>query len=252
MHYPLKKPAIFLLSFFLISFLFVFAANDATARKHRYTAHVNKTETASANDNSHEATTEALYEDLHLHESGMKEEVFSAAVHGMEKLEEEGKVANPDLISIIDFSQPSNQKRLYVLDLKNRQTLFNTLVAHGKNTGQLWATSFSNKLSSLKSSPGFYITAETYMGDNGYSLRLDGQEQGINDNARRRAIVMHGAYYASPSMVESMGFLGRSWGCPAVPVAEHQAIIDSIKGGSVLFIYTNDRNYAKKSTLFNS
>ena len=114
------------------------------------------------------------------------------------------------------------------------------------------ATSFSNESSSLKSSPGFYTTAETYMGEHGYSLRLDGQERNINDNARSRAVVMHAAGYVDQSAVNALGFLGRSWGCPAVPPSQHKAIINTIKGGTCLFIYTPDGNYKAHSTILNS
>lgn len=245
MRYPARKPAILMLTLFLVSFLFVFATNTKT--KTAVTVRVAASTTVEAD--ALRASAKALYADLHLEEAGLKEDIFTSALTGMEKLENRQAVANDKLLTIIDFSQPSDKKRLYVLDLEHKRTVFHTLVAHGKNTGQLWATSFSNKLSSLKSSPGFYITAETYMGENGYSLRLDGQEKNINDNARRRAIVMHGAYYANESTVESLGFLGRSWGCPAVPMQQHRAIIDSIKGGSVLFIYTADSKYKSKSQL---
>ena len=106
--------------------------------------------------------------------------------------------------------------------------------------------------SSLKSSPGFYVTEDTYMGDNGYSLRLNGLEKNINDNALSRSIVMHGAPYVGQSAINSLGFLGRSWGCPAVPVSQHKAIINTIKGGTCLFIYSPDKNYQERSTILNA
>ena len=170
----------------------------------------------------------------------------------MHKLDAKGEVRKDDIITIIDFSQPSNKKRLYVLDLNNKQVLFNTLVAHGRNSGGLWAKSFSNEASSLKSSPGFYVTEDTYMGHNGYSLRLNGLEKNINDNALSRSIVMHGAPYVDQSAINSLGFLGRSWGCPAVPESQHKAIINTIKGGTCLFIYSPDRSYQDRSQIFNS
>jgi hypothetical protein len=113
-------------------------------------------------------------------------------------------------------------------------------------------TNFSNSPSSLMSSPGFYATAETYMGDNGFSLRLDGLEKNINDNARARAVVMHGAPYVDQSHINSMGFIGRSWGCPAIPVSLHKAIINTIKGGSCLFIYSPSASYQHASSLINA
>jgi hypothetical protein len=136
--------------------------------------------------------------------------------------------------------------------LQNKKVLFNTLVAHGKNTGTVYAKSFSNDGSSLKSSPGFYVTGDTYTGHDGYSLRLNGLEKNINDNALNREIVMHGADYVNPSFSDAMGFIGRSWGCPAVPMSQHKAIINTIKDGTCLFIYTTENNYLNRSTVLNS
>jgi hypothetical protein len=150
---------------------------------------------------------------------------------------EEGKLLNDSIISIIDFSLPSNQKRLFILDLKHYKVLFNTLVAHGRNTGREWANSFSNQNSSFKSSPGFYITRETYEGKNGFSLKLEGVENGINDNAFERGIVIHGANYVCDDFVNAQGYIGRSQGCPAVPVQVSRPIINTIKNGTCLFVY---------------
>ena len=182
----------------------------------------------------------------------MNQTVFNSALQGLKTLDSTGVITNDSIVTIIDFSQPSDKKRLYVLDLASKQILFNTLVAHGRNSGKLWTSSFSNSLSSLKSSAGFYVTGETYMGDNGYSLRLDGLEKNINDNARARSIVMHGAPYVDQSSINALGFLGRSWGCPAIPESLHKAIINTIKDGTCLFIYSLDKNYRKRSTLLNS
>lgn len=187
------------------------------------------------------------YDSLHLDLAGLNREAYDYAIKGFEKLEEEGKVENDEIISIVDFSQPSNQKRLYIIDLKEYKVLFNTLVAHGRNTGREWATDFSNQMSSLKSSPGFYVTGTTYNGDNGYSLKLMGMEAGINDNAFNRAIVMHGADYVNESMARSQGYIGRSWGCPAVPASQAYSIINTVKDGSCLFIY--HPSYVKRSQL---
>jgi L,D-transpeptidase catalytic domain len=243
----MKKPAI-LLTAILASVFFMFA----TAKK---SEPARKTETASAvntvsKENS--SSTNELFSALHLSEAGLSETVFNSAIQGMQKLEAKGQIRKDDVITIIDFSQPSTKKRLYILDLENKKVLFNTLVAHGRNSGQLWAKSFSNDPSSLKSSPGFYVTEDTYMGDNGYSLRLNGLEKNINDNALSRSIVMHGAHYVDQSAINSLGFLGRSWGCPAVPESQHKAIINTIKGGTCLFIYSPDRSYLDRSTVLNS
>jgi len=243
----MKKPAIVLLAI-LAMVLFVFATSEKSSAK-KNTKAVSAVTSPSEN-NSNNAS--ALFSELHLAEAGLNQIVFNSALQGLEKLNSKGIIGKGDLITIVDFSQPSNKKRLYVLDLTSKQILFNTLVAHGRNSGGLWAKSFSNNASSLKSSPGFYVTEDTYMGDNGYSLRLNGLEKNINDNAHNRAIVMHGAPYVDQSAINSLGYLGRSWGCPAVPMLQHKAIINTIKGGTCLFIYSPDRNYQERSTVLNS
>ena len=146
---------------------------------------------------------------------------------------------NKKVLTLIDFSKPSTEERLFIIDVENRKLLFQTFVAHGKNSGVNIATRFSNRSGSLKSSLGFFITAETYYGKHGYSLRLDGMEKGINDNARKRAIVVHGAKYVSDDFIRKYNRLGRSWGCPAVSDDLSKEIIDLIKDGSCLFIYAN-------------
>ncbi|PTN07865.1 L,D-transpeptidase-like protein [Mangrovibacterium marinum] len=161
--------------------------------------------------------------------------VFARAVKGLDQFH----FNNKKVLTIIDYSRPSTEKRLFVLDLSQNKVLFESLVAHGKNSGMDYATQFSNKPQSLKSSPGFYATAETYQGKHGYSLRLDGLEKGVNDHARQRAIVMHSAAYVSEQFIQSTGRLGRSWGCPALPDKLNKDIIDCIKNGTCLYIYTN-------------
>ena len=179
----------------------------------------------------------SVYDSLHLNISGLSYQAYEFAKKGFDKLMEEGRLLNDSIVSIIDFSQPSIQKRLFIIDLKNYKVLFNTLVAHGRNTGRELATSFSNKASSYMSSPGFYITGNTYEGKNGYSLKLEGLEEGINDNAFERGIVVHGAAYVSQDLANAQGYIGRSQGCPAVPVSVSERIINTIKEGSCLFIY---------------
>lgn len=204
------------------------------------------------NESAHNGKAElrkSVYDSLKLDLAGLSREAFEYARRGFTQLMSEGKLNNDSIITIADFSQPSNKKRLYVVDLKNYKVLFNTLVAHGKNTGDSWARNFSNTNSSHQSSPGFYVTADTYYGGNGYSLRLLGQERGINDRALERAIVMHGADYVSYDRVKSGTMVGRSWGCPAVPRAEAKPIIDKIKRGSMLFIYTPQESYVSRSAI---
>lgn len=158
---------------------------------------------------------------------------------------------NKKIITIIDFSKPSVQERFFVIDLDNKQVLYKTLVAHGKNSGENDAESFSNDSKSLKSCLGFFLTAETYIGKHGYSLRLDGLEPGINDNARNRTIVIHGADYVSKVFANQHGRLGRSWGCPALPINFSKEIIDKISNGSCLFIFADNHEYLKVSKILN-
>lgn len=194
---------------------------------------------------------ERLYDSIHLNELGLQKKVLELALKGFNKLSVRGKLNRDSILSIVDFSKSSREKRLYVIDLKNAKLLFNTYVAHGRNSGAEFARSFSNIMASNKSSLGFYITNQTYKGENGYSLRLQGVERNINDKAYRRAIVMHGAAYANEQYLAERGILGRSFGCPAIPMDEHAAIIDAIKGGSCLFIYSPDKKYIKQSTVLN-
>ena len=179
----------------------------------------------------------SVYDSLHLNIKGLSAQAYEYAKKGFDFLQQEGKLINDSIISIIDFSKPSNEKRLFVIDIKNYNVLFQTLVAHGRNTGKELANTFSNKASSFMSSPGFYITGPTYEGKNGYSLKLEGVESGINDNAFERGIVVHGAPYGSQDLVNAQGYIGRSQGCPAVPVQYAESIINTIKNGSCLFIF---------------
>jgi hypothetical protein len=195
--------------------------------------------------------SEQIYNNIGLASFGLPKIAFSLAMKGFSKLRDMGMIGADSIITIIDFSKSSKQKRLYVIDLKNLDVVFNTVVAHGRNSGGEYARSFSNKPSSNKSSLGFYITEGTYNGGNGYSLKLQGAENGINDKALARAIVMHGADYANEDFIGSKGYLGRSFGCPAVPQKYHKKIIDTIKDGNCLFVYYPDQAYLKKSKLLN-
>lgn len=158
-------------------------------------------------------------------------------------------VAHKDLLTIIDYSKPSIQRRLWVIDLKHGKILFNTWVSHGKNSGGVNATSFSNKPGSLKSSIGVFRTmSNPYIGSNGYSLRLVGLENGFNDKALQRYIVFHGAWYASPEVIRKHGYLGRSWGCPAVSINMVRPLINTIKDNSLVVVYYPDRKWINHST----
>ncbi|MGF1688646.1 murein L,D-transpeptidase catalytic domain family protein [Photobacterium japonica] len=139
------------------------------------------------------------------------------------------------LLTIIDYGKPSTEKRFYVIDLKTNTLIYHTYVTHGVNSGGKTSTRFSNVVNSRQSSLGTFLTDGTYYGGNGYSLRLDGLTHGVNDNARRRYIVVHGAKYANESFIRRNGYLGRSWGCPALPTQLARQIIDKIKNGSVIY-----------------
>jgi hypothetical protein len=180
-----------------------------------------------------------LWSDCNLKES-ISFGIFNTAIIGMGHIK--GRLKK-NIITIIDFSKPSTEKRFYVIDIESRRLLYSCLVAHGKNSGENYAKSFSNDSGSLMSSLGFYRTAETYYGTHGYSLRIDGLERGINDNARSREIVIHGADYVSDDYIKKYGRLGRSWGCPALPPDIFKTIIDIISGGTCLFIYGDDGSY---------
>ena len=184
-----------------------------------------------------------LYDEMQL-EGEVDQTAFLQAWTGYQRITEKKK----PILTLIDFTKPSTEERLFVFDLEQKKLLFTSVVAHGKNSGGNYATSFSNKVGSYQSSLGFYLTGHTYQGRNGYSLLLDGLEKGINDRARERAIVVHGAAYANPSVCRS-GRLGRSFGCPALPQALTRPIINAIKDGSVLFIYANQPEYNQHSTI---
>jgi hypothetical protein len=192
----------------------------------------------------------ALYSKLNLAGIGLGEEAFNLAVKGWEKLKAKGEVSK-SIIAICDFTQSSKNKRLYVIDLASEKVLFNTLVAHGKNTGEEYARFFSNKPSSYQSSLGFYATKGTYIGEHGLSLKLQGEEPGFNDKAAERAIVLHGADYVSDRFVGQHGRLGRSFGCPSVPYNVHEQIINTIKDNSCLFVYYPDQKYLSASRVLN-
>ena len=195
--------------------------------------------------------SKSIYDSLHLDATGLSRQAFDYAQKGWNKLFREGRLNNSSILAIADFSQPSTNKRLYILDLKQYKVLFQTLVAHGRNSGKELATSFSNQPSSYKSSPGFYVTGETYNGKHGYSLKLNGVEKGINDNAYNRAIVIHGADYVDESYISSLGYIGRSQGCPAVPEKEAQPIINTIRDNTCFFIYQPGSSYTSHSTMLN-
>ncbi len=177
---------------------------------------------------------------------GLREAVLQQALRAFESAWKQGDTRKT-VITVIDYSLPSSQKRLWVIDLASNRLLFHEYVAHGSGSGGNTATQFSNRNNSHQSNIGLMKTAETYYGKHGYSLRLDGLEAGWNDNARSRAIVIHGADYVSESFIASNGRLGRSWGCPAVRPEITRQLIDAIKGGSLVFGYYPDSRWLNGS-----
>lgn len=177
--------------------------------------------------------------------------LLEMAVNGYHKLVNNKQIEQGKTLTIVDFSLPSSEKRMWIIDVDSGIILHNSVVSHGRNSGNLMAEKFSNIDSSYMSSLGFYVTGETYFGKHGYSLRLDGVEKGFNDKARDRAIVIHGAEYANENFITTTGRLGRSLGCPALPVDTSKDIIDLIKDKSCLFIFGKDDDYISKSKLIN-
>jgi hypothetical protein len=192
---------------------------------------------------------DSAYDALQLESLGLQKNIFFYACKGYQYLLSQHKLSVSSLLTICDYSQSSAQKRLYVIDMENGRILYNTYVSHGKNSGSEFATSFSNRSESHKSSLGFMVTGNTYRGRAGYSMYFEGLEYGINNNVRKRAIVMHGSEYVNEERADEGAFMGRSFGCPAVPYAEHKKIIDAIKGGSCFFAYADDKWYATTSKI---
>lgn len=229
---------------FIISILFLFLPCTLFLGGKSSDGTLNLPERAAAPDVEAYAN---LYRSMQL-EGIVSWKAFRQAVAGYYKIDNRKR----EVLTLIDFSRPSTAKRLFVFDMKERKVLFSSVVSHGKNSGDNYATSFSNEYGSYKSSLGFYLTESTYQGKNGYSLILNGLEKGINDRARERAIVMHGAAYADPSVISRGGRLGRSFGCPAVPQKLSRPIIDAIKGGSVMYIYAETPDYLAHSSVLKS
>jgi hypothetical protein len=180
-----------------------------------------------------------VYKLAGLKEASLDFDVYKKAIIGYYNLKSNFKVSSDkQILSIVDFSKPSSKKRLWIVDLGSKKLLYHTLVAHGRGSGGLMATNFSNTAESHQSSLGFYVTDDTYFGKHGLSLRLNGLDKGSNTNALSRAIVVHGADYVSERFVNQNGYLGRSHGCPALPVELTSEIIKTIKGKTALFIYS--------------
>jgi hypothetical protein len=198
------------------------------------------------------ATAGSIYNEMDLEDSGLSRRAFECAWTGYFKLKKRGLLRRTGILSICDFSQSSSNQRLYVIDVRNRRMLYRTYVAHGINSGEEFASSFSNKMESCKSSLGFYVTTNTYTGINGLSLRIEGVDKGFNDNANRRDIVIHGASYVSLRILHKYGVMGTTFGCPAIPDEMSSQIIPVVKHGSCFFIYYPSKKYLANSPVLNS
>ncbi|HTS45323.1 MAG TPA: murein L,D-transpeptidase catalytic domain family protein [Puia sp.] len=192
----------------------------------------------------------SLYDSMKLEKSGLNEKAFEYAWRGYHNLLKQG-IIKTNMLSICDFTQSSRRKRFYVIDVKRRKLLYNTYVAHGMNSGVEYATSFSNRPESFKTSLGFYLTTKTYFGRNGVSLKVKGLEKGYNDLAVRRNIVLHGSDYIGAEYLKNNGEMGRSLGCTSLPTAVAPKIIKSIKNGSCFFIYHPTKKYLNESSVIN-
>lgn len=242
------------LPLFFLGFILNFS-NSKTTSKSIYKSDsakievVKPTNLAVNKELSFEEKTQALYNEIEAGQYTLPNlETFKSAFEGYSQLENQGKVTNK-VLTIVDFSFSSTKERMWVIDMECKKVVLQTLVSHGMNSGTEYAKSFSNQNESFKSSLGFFITGETYTGKHGLSLKLDGQEYGLNDNARSRSVVVHGADYVSKKFANKQGYIGRSQGCPAVSPEVAPTLINTIKNKSVLFIYHPTRMYVSKSKL---
>ena len=183
--------------------------------------------------------------------AGVSPDVLNLAIRAVTCAVDAGDITAPPTLTLIDYSRPSTEPRLWVFDLRTGRLRFRELVAHGKGTGENLAQHFSDTMNSHQSSLGLFVTSDTYVGSNGYSLRLDGLEPGFNGQARARAIVMHGAPYVDPAFAATQGRLGRSWGCPALREAVARQVIDFVRDGGVIFSYYPDEAWLKESRFLN-
>jgi hypothetical protein len=249
------KKHLFIALTFITSLVAIVPALQAGSKNATTPASFRSFKTVAATDNTVAAAAKSasmmLYDSLKLDELGLSMDAMQYAYKGYEYLRNKGAVRNSDIITVVDFSQSSFKKRMYIIDVKNYKVLLNTYVAHGRNTGLQYAKNFSNIPESLQSSLGFYITKTTYNGKHGLSLKLEGEEPGFNNRAEERAIVVHGADYIGSHRL-SAPYMGRSFGCPAVPQEQASKVINTIKDGTVLFIYHPSAKYLQSSKILNS
>jgi hypothetical protein len=229
-------------TFFLLAFTPIKAGSK--------NAHSSFIKSSILTDPSYKKASRILYDSLKLNQFGLSLEAVEYAYKGYEKLENKGALKNPGILTICDLTKSSLQKRMYIIDVANYKMLLNTYVAHGKNSGGEYARRFSNKVKSLATSLGFFVTQNIYFGKHGLSLKLKGLEPGFNDKAEQRAVVVHGAPYVGNNFVNTQ-FMGRSFGCPAVPQTEVSTVINLIKDGTCLFIYHPSASYLHGSKILN-
>lgn len=205
---------------------------------------------SATNDYQNEGTA-LLYDMMNLQQRGLSMQAFEYAYKGYRLLLQKKIISKQDYLTICDFSQSSNNKRFYLVDMVNNKVILNTYVAHGRNSGGEYATRFSNRFESLQSSLGFYVTQNAYYGEHGLSLRVTGLEEGYNDKALQRNIVIHGADYVGDKRLRRSNYMGRSYGCPAIPGKECRQVINMIKNGTCIFIYHPSANYLNGSKILN-
>ena len=220
--------------------------------KAKHHIHVSNKSAVSEKNELFEEEVSDYYDQIDLDQYGLSKKAFECAYKGYVYLLQHHMISKTNILSICDFSQSSRNRRLYVIDLEQKRVLINTYVAHGRNSGGEFAHTFSNSQRSHKSSLGFYLTQDTYFGDHGLSLRIQGLERGFNDRAGRRSIVIHGSDYVGDDYLQENPFNGRSFGCPAIPSADSDSVIEMIKDGSCLFIYHPTKKYISKSKILNS
>ena len=238
-----------ILSFSVITLLAMTPLTNAGSSSGQQTSEIQKSIESTTDPNS--TVADIIYDSLNLEKLGLKKEAFEYAYAGYQNLSEKGELNNQNVITICDLSQSSSKKRLYLIDIKDYKVLLNTYVAHGRNSGGEYAKKFSNNPQSLQSSLGFYKTKKTYYGSHGLALTITGLEKGFNDKAERRKIVVHGSDYIGDNYLRLAKYMGRSFGCPAIPKKYTKTLINTIKNGSCLFIYHPDKNYLTNSKILN-
>ena len=239
------------LSFLLLLVPYQHADSNRVTKKivDAFSKTVRAPDTPTAKEASKEANS--IYDSIGLGKAGLKREAFEYAWKGYMSLLEKNAIQKTGILTICDFSQSSRRKRMYLVDVENYRLLMQTYVAHGRNSGREFATRFSNKPESHQSSLGFYITGNTYWGGHGLALTIDGLEPGINDEAWKRKIVVHGSKYVGTDYLRFSKYIGRSFGCPAIPARQTNKVINAIKNGSCFFIYHPSKKYKETSKILN-